>query len=277
MNCTDFDNIYKNIVSQVSYSSNSFWLIVVSTLSITSFLLVISGEKLMKPSVALISLLLGSLLGYIAVSEIGEVKCDIKLAISGIFGLVLCILVVCILNIALFVIGAVAFGGFFHHLFYVIPDNLWPTVFSENNTQTLYWIIISSAGLLGAFLSFITKKRFLRVATSMIGGSGISLCISLVFEKLTNPPVVIQSEILLSISLFCTFLGIYVQNYNARKVKKRVNEKKRKDIEKVVKQFNNSNTNSDKILKNLKNSKKSKTKIKNKDNRFESYKGYDEP
>ena len=230
----------------------------------------------MKPSVAFISLLLGTLLGYIAVSEIGDVKCNIKLAVSGIIGLVLCILVICILNVALFVIGAAAFGGFFHHLFYVVPDNLWPVVFSENNTQTLYWIIISGASVLGAFLSFVTKKRFLRIATSMIGGSGISLSLSLVFDKLTDPPVVIHSEILLSISLVCTFLGIYVQNYSARKAKKRTDEKKRKDIEKVVKQFNTSNTNSDKILKDFSKFSNS-NKSNKKNNIFESSKGYDEP
>ena len=238
MNCTEFDNLYDEIITHISGTSQVFWISTLCLVSIFSLLMLVVGAKILRPAAAIVAGCAGIVLGYTVTSEMGEVKCEIKLITSAVFGFVLGLIASCLLRAGLFILGGAAFGAVAHYMFEVIPEDILPELFAFQNRNGLYWIVVGCAALTGSILALVLKKQFLRVATSMIGGSGMALSTYIVFEELLVPPVFVHPAILLSISIVTSLIGIYIQMYLARRKKRNRKEQSNKNIKKLIRETN---------------------------------------
>jgi hypothetical protein len=234
MNCTDFDILYGEIVTHVSTATQIFWISSLCFISILSFFLIVAGEKILRPVAAIIAAGAGIVIGYGLCTEMGELKCHVRLIISGIFALVLAILAACLLKAGIFILGGAAFGAVGHYIFDVIPEDVLPVVFATENRSGLYWIVVGGSALLGALLAICLKKEFLRIATSMIGGSGAALSTYIMTEKIKKPPVHLHPGILLGIAIVCLVIGVSTQNYFARKKKHKNKKFTKKEINEMI-------------------------------------------
>lgn len=239
INCTEFDNLYNDIVAHVSTTSQIFWISSATFSLLFSLLMVFAGEKLFRPASALIAGVTGLVLGYMITTEMGDVKCYIKLIVSGIFALVLCIAVSCLLKAGLFLLGGASFGAVAHYSFEIVPEDILPNIFAFQNKNGLYWIVVLSSGLIGATLSLIYQKKFMRIATSMIGGSGIAFCIHIFCYELTKPPLYVHPGVLLVITILLSCFGYLFQTQLSKKRK----NKDTKGIEKEIESIKNVNKN----------------------------------
>jgi hypothetical protein len=239
MNCTEFDYLYDDIVAHVSTTSQIFWISTASFSFIFSILMIFTGEKLFRPASVLIAGLVGLVLGYMITTEMGYVKCYIKLIVAGVFALVLSIAVSCLLKAGMFLLGGAAFGTVAHYSFEIIPEDVLPNVFAFQNKNGLYWIVVGCSGLIGAIIALIYKKKFMRLATSLIGGSGISLSIYILCFEIINPPVYVHPGVFLGTTIVLSFLGYLFQRHSSKKR----NNKITKGIEKEVEDIKNINKN----------------------------------
>jgi len=239
MNCTEFDYLYDDIVAHVSTTSQIFWISTASFSFIFCILMICAGEKLFRPASALIAGLVGLVLGYMITTEMGDVKCYIKLIVASVFALVLSISVSCLLKAGLFLLGGAAFGAVAHYSFEIIPGDVLPNIFAFQNKNGLYWIVVGCSGLIGAILSLVYKKKFMRLATSMIGGSGISLSIYILCFEILNPPIYIHPGVLLGITIVLSIFGYLFQ----RHLSKRRNNKSTNGIKKEIEDIKNINKN----------------------------------
>lgn len=239
MNCTEFDYLYDDIVAHISTTSQIFWISLSSFSFIFSLLMIFIGEKVFRPASAFIAALAGLVLGYMITTEMGQVKCYIKLIVSGVFALVLSVLVSCLLKAGLFLLGGASFGAVSHYLFEIIPEESLPNIFAFQNKNGLYWIIVGVSGTVGAILALVYKKKFMRLATSMIGGSGISFSLYILCFEIINPPVYVHPLVFLAITIVFSLFGYCFQRYVAKKIK----TKSTAGIEKELSEIKNTNKN----------------------------------
>lgn len=219
MNCTDFDNLYNEIVTHVSMTSQIFWTVALSFSLVFSFTMLISGERMIRPTTVIVSGCAGVVLGYAVSSNFLSTDCEIKLIISGVFGLVLSFLGFCLIKTGVFILGAVAFGTVAHYVVGVIPVSALPKYFTFQNRNGVYWIATFGSGALGAILTTCFKKDFLILVTSMLGGSGIAFSMHVIFERFLNPNVYLPSFLYLLAAILGTFFGVTVQRYRNNKKK----------------------------------------------------------
>ncbi len=235
MNCTEFDNVYNEIMAHVTTSSQIFWISMMAFSVVFSSLMLFSGEKLLRPSSAIIAGVLGIFIGYWITTQMGQVKCYIKLIVSGVFGIVLAAIASVVIKIGLFLLGGVAFGAVAHYLFDIIPVDVLPDLFAFQNRNGLYWIVVSVSGIIGSILALIFKEDFMRITTSMIGGSGISFSTYILFYELFDPPVEVHPGVFLAITVISSIIGFVVQTHFAKRKKKKETQSK-KEIKKLIRE-----------------------------------------
>ena len=236
MNCTEYDYLYNGIITHSSTTTQLFWIVLSSFSLLFSILMITVGEKVFRPASALIAGVFGLFLGYMITTEIGDVKCFIKLTVSAGFSLVLSILVLCIMKAGFFLLGGAAFGAVSHYLFEIFPKNELPNSVFQNKNG-LYWIVVACSSLVGAILSIVFKKKFLRLATSMIGGSGISFSVYVLCFEILKPPVYIHSAIFLAITIFFSLFGYLFQKYYNPKMLRRENREDVRQVNKIDRKY----------------------------------------
>ena len=219
INCTEFDYLYDDIVAHVSTTSQIFWLSLLSFSFIFSLLMIFIGEKVFRPASTFIAAFVGLALGYMITTEIGRVKCYIKLIVSGVFALVLSFLVSRLIKAGLFLLGSASFGAVSHYLFEIIPEEVLPNIFVFQNKNGLYWVVVGVSSMVGAILALVYKKKFMRLATSMIGGSGISFSLYILCFEIINPPIHVHPAVFLLTTIVFSVFGYCFQGYVSRKRK----------------------------------------------------------
>lgn len=239
MNCTEFDYLYNDIAAHVSTTSQTFWISLSSFSFIFSLLMIFIGEKLFRPASVFIASFVGLVLGYIVTTEMGQVKCHIKLIVSAVFAVILSVLVSCLLRAGFFLLGGASFGAVSHYLFNIIPEEVLPNIFSFQNKNGLYWIVVGVSGTVGAILAIVYKKKIMRLTTSMIGGSGISLSLYILCFEIINPPVYVHPSAFLLITIVSSLFGYCFQKYVSKKIKTKSTTR----IEKELSELKNINKN----------------------------------
>ena len=104
-----------------------------------------------------------------------KIGCDARLMISSILALLAALATGCMIKLAIFMIGAVAFGSFGHLVFMSLPSDTFGEDMPEIlNRPAPYWLVVLMAGLVGGLLVRYKRKVFLEACTAFIGGCGFA-------------------------------------------------------------------------------------------------------
>lgn len=209
--CVQFEEAFISAISEGKTQIHEFSVtnITISVLFITcSIPFILFGRRLFKV-VACTSAFFS--LFYITLSFLqstDNMSCEARLITSLVIGSTASLLVLSFINLALFMIGAAAFGALAHYIVLTIPEsNQLPTL---NNNSVSYYIIIVVSGLVGGVCVRCKQKLFLELATSLIGSFGVVYGTrGIVVHGDLNIP----NAVLLSIGVFCAFAGTMFQRF----------------------------------------------------------------
>ena len=168
MNCTRFDEAVEEIQRVVSTDGR---VVAVAAIFFVSALLLFAGERLVRG----LSALLGGLAGGGATFLLVDTRCEIRLGTAAVAALACSLIALCVFKSGLFVLGAAAFGGVAHVLYDVLPLDDVSHPFTLFERGGWYYVAVGASGLVGALVSQLQRTWFVRIATSMLGGSGLSV------------------------------------------------------------------------------------------------------
>ena len=229
LNCTELDHFYDEMMFHAGTDSPLFWGISGGVLLLLSFVLLLYGERLMRVTVAVVAGSFGLIFGYVITGFASGVTCEIRVIVAFVFALVLCMIALCLLKVGFFLIGALSFGAFAHFIYEALPYHQFPVIFMLQGRNGIYWLSILGSGIFGAGIAICRKKEFLRVGSSMIGGTGIAGSIFIFTKKVASPPLQFPNIIILVCALVATIIGIVVQTYIEKKRKELQEKKKEKN------------------------------------------------
>lgn len=201
MNCTELDLLATDVVRWMDRNDVAFWVLT-STLVLLSIVLLVNGERLVRPLCALIGGVGGSVVTFVLLSH---APCEVRLVASGFAGVLLALFALFVLKTGLFLVGAVASGGLTHLVYETLP---------LDPRSAWYYVAVGTGGLAGAVVSQCQRSHFVRIASSLIASGGIAAALVLVADHLggTIPDIVLLVQV-----VGCTVVGTYVQ-HRRRKV-----------------------------------------------------------
>jgi hypothetical protein len=217
VNCTEIDFVLEKIATfHHTYDEDWMSLILPITLSFISFTFLITGFYTFKPLMAVG----GSLASFVAVyTMLDNLVCETKLLITAVCSLCVLFLILCLLKFGLFVIGAAAFAATTHYVYETIPESTFPEdIPTFQNRSIIYWISMLLGIIVGAVTVHFGKDQVIIIVTSLLGGFGVSVSISMMVSEDLSPWVWIAMAGIL------TIIGIVAQF----KIKKKVEDKKKK-------------------------------------------------
>jgi len=228
MNCTELDELVFDVQRFVSQREDGF-VLSVSLLLGLSLALVLQGQTLVRPLTAIVgSVISAGVVFYVSAWSDPPIQCEVRLVGAGITALFAALLTLCILNTGLFLLGAAGMGGVAHLLYETLPLQNVDPPFTLFGRSGWYYLALVIAVIVGAVLSQLQKKNFIRVSSSLIGGGGIALATHLITER---AGVKLAEVFLLLILVGCTVLGTLVQTQVANMKSKKKNRTEEEDEE----------------------------------------------
>jgi hypothetical protein len=131
----------------------------------TSLVSLCVGAKVFKLVAALLSAACSSYITYKLGGGASSVSCDVRILISVLIGIVAGFAATCIINVALFIIGAITLVSFVHIVF---------TAFPVLHSPLMYWLCVCLSAALGGIMFRWNKKLALEITTSILGGIGLA-------------------------------------------------------------------------------------------------------
>ena len=182
MNCTEIENIFYEVSTHVTGGSRIFWIIFSSMAALISFILLVAGELYAKPTITLVCGFIGLYFGFMLAFSISNMMCEVRLGIVALFVLVFTIIGLCLMKKGFFILGAASFGIAGHYIYDVIPSDQFPIPFEFQGRNGIYWLVLGASSLVGAIISHVMKKDFLRISTSFLGAAGATGTTYIVFK-----------------------------------------------------------------------------------------------
>ena len=180
-NCSDLDSALRDAHFSLSEGKEVFALALVALVS-TSLLLLIQGEHLARPLGAVVGACAAGG-GVYVVTSFAEAQsaCTVRLGASGVAAVVGATIAAWAFKAGLFALGAAGFGAVAHLLYETLPTNEWlpPSEFALFGRSAYYYAVLLVAGLVGAVAAGSERKLFVRLCSSLLGGSGLALAIHL--------------------------------------------------------------------------------------------------
>ena len=225
INCTDLDRLIDD--SLVAIETDAGFVISISILCVLSLVVIADGERFARPLAGIVAGSIAAVGLYVLTTGIGDVPCVARIVVSLVGSIAACLLAVCLLKGGLFAIGAGGFGTVSHFGYKSVPwfDQQKPP-FLILGMSGYYYIAILVGGLLGAIVSVLLKKQFLRITTSLVGSGGIALATHLVAAK-TN--TVVPSLAYVVILFVFTGIGVLLQTYISKRRRGRRRRRRRRD------------------------------------------------
>lgn len=195
MNCTALDQLASHLTGAVETNDVAFWVLT-TAISVVSLVLLLDGARLMRPLGALVGGVAGSVGVFVLLSG---TSCEVRLAMSGIAGVLLALLALFLLKAGLFLVGAASLGGLSHLVYEALPlpRSEW------------YYVVVGAGGLLGAVVSWCQRRQFAQIASSLLASGGIATVLVLATERAGSR---VPDAVLLAQVTCCTFLGTFVQH-----------------------------------------------------------------
>ena len=212
MNCTELDDAL-DIVAQFVVDEDIGFIVTLSLSLLTSTVLLIWGEHLVKPLSALVSGV-GGCVAVFVVSELFDWSCIPRLAVSVATGICLALLALCLFKTGLVLLGAAGFGTIAHFLYTSLPLNEIKPPFTLAGLSAYYYLALMTATILGGVVAFFQKKNLIRVSSSLIGGAGIATSVHFVSHRTGNTLSPIPLLVVFAIS---SSVGIVSQRFLSRR------------------------------------------------------------
>ena len=206
MNCSDVDLVVDAVPDFFVDTDFGFSVGMFLLLSL-SILLVVRGEKIVRP----VSVLLGGAGGAVATYALflDSLSCVQRLIVSAVAGVSASLLVLCLLGNGIALLGGVASGTVVHLVYHSLPLDSVSPPFEVSGTSGVYLLAVGGSFLAGGIVSCIYRSSLLRIVSSLVGGSGLSLLVYLVVERWDGSSVP-SAVLLLLIGVTCP-VGYWIQ------------------------------------------------------------------
>ena len=198
VNCTEIDFVLEKIATfHHTYDEDLMTLFLPISLLVLSLTFLTTGFYTFKPLIAVG----GSLASFVAVyTMLDNLVCETKLLITGICSLCVLFLILCLLKFGLFVIGAASFAITTHYVYETIPESSFPNDLPTfQNRSIVYWISMLVGIVIGAITVHFGKNQVLIVVTSLLGGFGVAVSISMMVLEDLSPWIWIATAGVLTI------------------------------------------------------------------------------
>lgn len=207
MNCTALDSFVSSTNESVTQSDAGF-AIAVGLLLSTSLALLTHGERLVRPLVAVVGGVVGAT-GTFVLTRVVAVPCEARLGVAAVCGIMLALLATCVLKTGLFLLGAFGLGATAHLVWESLPLGHVVGPFSVAGRAGWYYITVGAAATTGAVVSQVEKKKFTRIASSVLGGVGVAVATRFIYDRehVSDPP----PALLLAVVVSCTLFGYVAQ------------------------------------------------------------------
>ena len=223
LNCSDIDNA----VSQLQHTVTrvDWGIVVASTLLLTlSATLLVFGERLVRP----LSAIVGGLGGAAAVFVLSALfdpplDCEVRLIAASVGAILAAIIALCIFKTGMFILGAAGFGAVTHLVYDALPLPPPDPSFALLGRSGYYYIIMFVSVVLGGILSYLQRKQFIRITSSLIGGGLLVLTVYIITDASGHP---LPGLAAIGILVASTLCGIGAQHMLAKR-RTRLSEKKR--------------------------------------------------
>lgn len=161
---------------------------------------------------------------YRLLENSSNLSCDAQIAVSSVLALIIAITTGCLIKMALFIIGALAFASLTHLVFAGFPElNEIEDVPTIMNKSLIYWGSMLVSILFGGFLVKYNDKPFVEIATSAVGSFAFTYGLHGLTE-LTDADI--NHWVFFGTGVVVCLAGIYVQRRFRLKKKK---DQKKKD------------------------------------------------
>ena len=173
--CVAIDDTIDTIVgaSESMYAASR--IASASILFATSVAVAFAGARLLRPLAASLGALAGFWVGYIVFGQRADTNCSARLAAGGGAALALAFVAMCVLDTALFLLGAVGAGAFAHALYVpeldelLLRDEAAPRL---GGRSVVHLALVGTAAFLGGIYVRCRGPRVLKAATGALGGAG---------------------------------------------------------------------------------------------------------
>ena len=211
----------KNVT--LEYANNPTGFAFSSSVLVLGIFSLFLGGRFFRPLASITACGLGFCMVYDLSEYSSGLSCDARIIMSSVCALILLFATSCLIKLALFMIGAAAFGGFIHFIFAAFPElHTAYDVPVVQGKSLLYWGSLFVAGILGGFMFKWNETLSLEIMTSIIGGAAFSYGLHGLTE---NAGAVIDHWIFFGLALGSSVLGYFVQRkMRLKKKKKKKNE-----------------------------------------------------
>ena len=188
LNCTHIDHVMYGVadayydIHESDMPPFTAYLVPVSFL-LVSLAFTLLGNVIFRPTIATLTSAASFVIVYRLMSA---AECGTRLVIGG--SVALCALVVslCILQAGLFLVGVFAFGACAHAFLDAVAVDYpgdFPILGSYN---LLHWASVLVASTVGGLIVHFGKTYIFIVVTSILGGVGVSVSLSMIVRRAVN-------------------------------------------------------------------------------------------
>ena len=210
MNCTELDTVVEDAHSFFVESDGGF-AISIGALAIVSLLLLVKGEALVRPLSALVAALVATGAVFVLSDFAEDMACMARVAVAATAGVLAAVLALCLFKTGLFLLGAAGFGVVGHFVYDALPLRNVPPPFVLMGRSGYYYLILLVLSVVGAVASFWQRVHFVRISSSLLGGSGVAWTVHLVADRASGRANTVPSLVLLILLLATTGVGVAVQ------------------------------------------------------------------
>ena len=222
-------SIGQNRTSEVSAVFSASEYIIFGSSLLVSLTLLFFGARILKPVAILSAAAAGFSFGYLVLKNGFGADCTVRIASGVALASIGVGVTGCLFKVALFIIGAAAFGSIVHFVFLAVPSlhrvgNL-PRMM---NRSLAYYLALTVSGIAGGVLARVYQNRILRFMTSVFGGAGVSLSIYNMIMIESDPP---DPWIFVTLAGILCLVGWFTQERLSRKSRVRRRKRRRKKKE----------------------------------------------
>lgn len=193
MNCTELDRVVVSLTEGVTRDDTAFG-VAVTLLLATSLVLLTHGERLIRPLAGLLGGVAGGGGAFVLTRLFRPaLPCEVRLILAGVSGVVVAVVAICILKTGLFLIGAFGLGSVAHLVWDSLPLGHVRGPFTLLSRPGWYYIAVGSTALVGAVVSQWKRRTFTRIASAVLGGTGLATGVHLLYARndSTAPPLLL--------------------------------------------------------------------------------------
>lgn len=219
-NCSELDTFVSE-VHDFARDNEVGAVVLAAFLCTTGSLLVFAGEQLVRPLGAVVGGVGGAWVTFVVTAMFGgDVQCELRLVAAAVVGVVGAALALFVLKTGVFLLGAGGLGAVTHLVYDSLPLPPPRDDFALLGRSGYYYIAMVAATLVGGVISYVQRKNFLRIASSMLGGGCFALAIFIVCDWYG---VAFPNVAGLGVLATSTFVGVGVQLWrkNRRKSRRR--------------------------------------------------------